>query len=838
MGRGSGSALTADFAGRRGDEITLKPFTPPPDIGSEAHRLRLQSYARARTGRGEITVSLSQFCGRCKHDYDHHSNAYGCSECDCREYLPGGGSFTDMKGNITVQTDVPPGGTPEDRELCIAGLLRHELCHEERTDQATYFKFVEELKRMESEGKEITAAQLKKIHNILEDGMIEERERQEKPSSYSFISALNRLYPRVGGTTPAPEDLRFPAPDGYIPTDADGNELPIVTDPDGSKWVEVKKGTPLSPWGKRPLHPARQIEAALLATAIPEFEPGELHPDVQKALEECMPHIDAALSGNTADCVLRADAILQVLRKHGLMREDLTDEEREALEELARKMGEMQAESPDAPADQPQEQPSSAMNGVPMPGPPTPGAGDSQSALQPDFMKELAQPQGGDDEGGESGENGSQGSGSGSGSEQDQEGQGSGSGAGEEKKDGEEGQDSGSGKDGPKKGKQQGAGGGRQNDDQSGDSGSDSGQGEQQGGDPNSPGGDDGSGGYDPNRPLPKSLRDRNEKEGRGSVDADELERRRAEARQQINEDKARQSSQERRNIRQGKIEGDDWQLPSGESVYSQRELRQGAGPRTGYDADGLREEDGKLHTLGVQLGARLKRIKSEAIAPQRFKRRGKLDRRRYAAAMAGNPNVFYRPGQNLDLDLEIDVSIDRSGSVDADQTAQQYRMARMMAVASRETKVPMSIYGWDGGWGESCRHYAFKERHSNDMSSLKAIFQCGGGGTPTAEGVRFARARLRHSQAKQKVMVVITDGAAHDIAAAAEQVQRAKDQGIQVIGLAFYDERRGQGPDPEHMNQQFGAGNWQAITDYTQAPKIVGKLIEDAAKKVLKRGR
>src|SRR5690606_4892088 len=122
-----------------------------------------------------------------------------------------------------------------------------------------------------------------------------------------------------------------------------------------------------------------------------------------------------------------------------------TDEEREALEELARKMGEMQAESPDAPADQPQEQPSSAMNGVPMPGPPTPGAGDSQSALQPDFMKELAQPQGGDDEGGENGENGSQGSGSGSGSEQDQDGQGSGSGAGEEKKDGEEGDEKGEG---------------------------------------------------------------------------------------------------------------------------------------------------------------------------------------------------------------------------------------------------------------------------------------------------------------------------------------------------------------------------------------------------------
>jgi hypothetical protein len=829
MGRGGND--TVPHAELRG--ITQDPdgynviiASTPGDIGSEAHRSRLEAYARSRLARSDISLTLSHFCAACRHEYEDHSN-HGCrgdaSElsrgggCGCNKYHPGGGSFTDMRGNITIQSDVPPDGSLPEREIAMRGLLRHELCHEIYTDQGTFDAFVEELKKMNGDGKEITAKQLKMIWNILEDGMIEERERYLNPGSYTYISGLNRVYPRVGKTTTLEEDMRVPAPEGYTAEDARGNPLTNVIEEEDPMTGEMRKvlivpaGTEISPWGEKPLSLQQQAEAALLAEAVPEFEPGALHPDVQAALDECMDDIDLAVRGNSADCIARAYEVHKVMRKHGLMREDLTDEEREMIQELSEAMGQLQATAPEGDPGQGQGQGQGGGQGPLQPANGMPPSGGGDGEMSDELREQLESGQSG---GGKPGE---------------EEGEEGGSGGGENSKKGDDksegqGDSSGSSDNGDSsQNSKDGSGGQRQP--QVDSDGKVAGQEGQEG---PSQGGGDAYGGHDPSAPLPKSAREDAEKSGRGRMSDEQLKEALRKAEKDLEGDSKRQSASDKARVRKGQIEANEYQLPDNQRAVSQSDITKAV---RNQGAKALPQEQGELQKLGRKLSRRLDKIKHESIGSRRYQRRGTIDPRRLTKVMNFDDRVFEQRGRKMDVDLEIDISIDRSGSVtgDADANTNQYRMAKMCAYAAKTAKVPISIYGWsgDGGW-TGARHFAYKESHSDDVTGVDGLFQTGGGSTPTAEGIGFSRARLRRSKAGQKVMVVVTDGAANDVETAREQVERARKDGIKVVGLAF---GLGSGVSAESMDSTFGRDNWKPIAEYTDAPGIVASIIEKAAR-------
>lgn len=828
MGRGGNENALAPGSGKAVDPdgYNVIVSTTPDDIGSEAHRRRLEAYARARLARGDINLTLSHFCASCRHEYEAHKNGSCVGDsssfqvddsCPCDKYHPGGGSFTDMQGNITIQSDVPPEGTLPEREIAMRGLLRHELCHEMYTDQNTFNVFVEELKRMQGSGQEVTATQLKEIWNILEDGMIEERERFHNPGSYMYISGLNRVHPRVGESAVLDEEMRVPAPEGYTAEDAHGNPLTNIVEEQDPMTGEMRKvlivpaGTEISPWGEKPLSLEQQARSAILAESVPEFSPGALHPDVQAALDECQEHIDLGVRGNSADCIARAYEVHKIMRERGLMREDLTDEERKAIQELQEAFGEMRASSPDGGEEEGQGggQGGEGSGGALQPANGMPGGGG--------MSDELKEQLSGEGSGSEKSDQEKEGQGSGGGDKSDQEGKESGQGESQQGQAGDS-ADSGQGQPG------EGQSGGRQPQvDADGKvTGNDSDNSSSQGGGGN-------FGGHDPSAPLPKSARDDAEKSGRGRVDGDKLKDMLDEAERDLKSDTSRQAAADRARINKGQVEANEYGLPPGQSAVSQSEITK-AVKNQGTKA--LPTEQGQLQQMGRKLSRRLERIKHESIGSRRYQERGTIDARRLSKVMNFDNRVFEQRGRKMNVDMEIDVSIDRSGSVTGDTEANtnQYRMAKMCAYAAKTARVPISIYGWSGdGWGNSASHFAYKESHSDDVSGVDGMFQTGGGSTPTGAGVGFSRARLRRSRAKEKVMVVVTDGAANDVDQAREEVERARKDGIKVVGLAI---GVGRGVSAESMDQTFGKNNWQPIQDYTDAPNVVASIIEKAARR------
>jgi hypothetical protein len=746
MGRGADDTASPPHPIRK-DRDGYSVIQPgvPDDIGTEAHRRRLESYARARTGRRDIYLSLANFCASCTHTLEDHRYGHcnGDQDCRCEEHVPGGGSFTDMKGNITVQSDVPPDGDPGSRELAMRGLLRHEVCHELYTSRAVFEKFAEESSRMRGNEQEITAATIQKYWNILEDGMIEERERHLRMGSYEYISALNRVWPRVGKDQTTKSEIMVPMPEGYVAEDADGNpltekrELPT---PSGEmkEMLYVPPGTRISTWGEKPLSKIQQFEAALLAESVPEFSPGILHPDVQAALDECQEHIDAAVRGNTSDCLARAYMIHAIAKKHGLAPDDLTPEEREGIGRIKRELEEGE---------------------IITPGPP--GGGEGEGEEKGKGPKGIPQPSNGMPDGSE---------------------------MSDEMKEALK-----------------------------------NGQGE-----PNN----DRTDTYDPSAPLPEGSRQEAEKGEKGKVDGEKLDEKKKEAEKELENDGKKEKAEQTRKVASGKLEADNWQLPYGGTV-PEREI---ASDVRASDGSNLMEEKPDMASLGRQLADRLSRMDTQTRAPERKRKRGRFDQRRTSNLVAYDPRVFKNKGQELDIDMEIDVSIDRSGSVkfDPEANSRQYDMAKTIGYASKYTKVPISLYGWCSGHG-GIDHFAFKESHSDDLSAIDGFSFCGGGGTPTDAGIEFSRVRLRNSKKKNKVMLVVTDGEANSsltspgvspLDAARAQVEKARAENIQVIGI-------GLGVSDKAMNETFGPGGWQNIEDYREVPRIVADLIENAAKKV-----
>src|SRR5690606_17842434 len=148
-------------------------------------------------------------------------------------------------------------------------------------------------------------------------------------------------------------------------------------------------------------------------------------------------------------------------------------------------------------------------------------------------------------------------------------------------------------------------------------------------------------------RPLPKEAVQKSEREGKGSVSDSELEEMKKEAKQNLESDKAQQIEDDMRNIRKGRIEGDQYQFKSNESVVSQGTLADGARQH----GEALPDEQGELHSLGRQLAMKLKRIKTEARAPTRRRMTGRLDSRAYSRGLAGDPKIYERKGRNIEMD-------------------------------------------------------------------------------------------------------------------------------------------------------------------------------------------
>ena len=204
-----------------------------------------------------------------------------------------------------------------------------------------------------------------------------------------------------------------------------------------------------------------------------------------------------------------------------------------------------------------------------------------------------------------------------------------------------------------------------------------------------------------------------------------------------------------------------------------------------------------------------------------------------------GDERIFYRPGEELEIDLAASVILDLSGSMNHQR--QNLQDASIVSqVALEKLDVPHEIWGYSGGYGSTAEHFEYKSFGSESARGLGRISNtnddvaAGGGGTPTSEAANFCTARLQKRQEEHRVMFVFTDGHPNDDEATIQAVQNARQKKLTVLGILFEESDEGYGyggsSSQEMMKKIFG-GEHVVINDMKELPKAVGKKL----KKMLK---
>lgn len=199
----------------------------------------------------------------------------------------------------------------------------------------------------------------------------------------------------------------------------------------------------------------------------------------------------------------------------------------------------------------------------------------------------------------------------------------------------------------------------------------------------------------------------------------------------------------------------------------------------------------------------------------------GKLNTNKLVSMKTGNTNIFTRRGTVTSDKACLCLLIDESGSMSQNRRKEATREAAvLMNEAVRHlANFQLFIYGFGD---EDITIYAENGREDRwALGSTKAK-----GGTPTAEGMRIAAARIRRVTQDACLMIILTDGEPNDVAATMEQDALLPKKGILPIGVDIMGATR--------VTQVFS--NSITTTDMTELAPNIAKFIKKKLSKMLKK--
>lgn len=192
--------------------------------------------------------------------------------------------------------------------------------------------------------------------------------------------------------------------------------------------------------------------------------------------------------------------------------------------------------------------------------------------------------------------------------------------------------------------------------------------------------------------------------------------------------------------------------------------------------------------------------IRRAVKAPTRVIRSGKmfgdLDPHQFARAVAGCRDVF-RTIEIRDGDsVAVTFLIDMSGSMTGKDAAAVSDAAAAIAGACDAVGFPVELLGYDGNWYglRIVQLHRFGQRIDRDaLRRIRFYGRQASGGTPTGAAMKHAAERLSRRIESRRILIVLTDGDAHDYAVAHDISRRCKANRIEVVGVSIGGKRRQQ---------------------------------------------
>jgi hypothetical protein len=182
---------------------------------------------------------------------------------------------------------------------------------------------------------------------------------------------------------------------------------------------------------------------------------------------------------------------------------------------------------------------------------------------------------------------------------------------------------------------------------------------------------------------------------------------------------------------------------------------------------------------IKASLNGKLERLlMANADVERDFYRSGtRLAGKKLATIKSGNLDVFERSEIGEDIDTEISILVDGSGSMRKLWTP---TLASAFALAD-----VLSVYHVDFSIYQFSRHIQLVHAANKRWSKFHDEVPCMmGGGTSTAEALNWGASQLVDSRANRKILVVITDGEPNSAVQALAVANDAQQAGMELIHI------------------------------------------------------
>jgi hypothetical protein len=266
-----------------------------------------------------------------------------------------------------------------------------------------------------------------------------------------------------------------------------------------------------------------------------------------------------------------------------------------------------------------------------------------------------------------------------------------------------------------------------------------------------------------------------------------------------------------------------------------------GAGPGSDIKierTDQLRELYRVLERRNREAGRRfarqIKDLMTIVSRPQRYKKVGRLDRRRLISAVArGKDTVFISSKEFHELDLAVSINVDISGSMDTynqriqtsntieDLPAQLVDAVTIFSIGFGLLEIPFEIRAFGS---KQWLSKAFHEKHCYGIAGLAGEDN---GGTAMIPAIEYSKIALCGRMEKKQLMIIMTDGYPYDSENAAKQVQEAKQLGINVVGILFDNNPKIRDEINPYMAKLFSPNGFTVIHSLDDFPREIGRAVK-----------
>lgn len=244
---------------------------------------------------------------------------------------------------------------------------------------------------------------------------------------------------------------------------------------------------------------------------------------------------------------------------------------------------------------------------------------------------------------------------------------------------------------------------------------------------------------------------------------------------------------------------------------------------------EGLKGREVQQREISGRLARQLESVRDEAEERIRFERRGRLDRRRYVAALTGKDTVRSRMTDVPETGMAVSILLDQSGSMqDHIDGLRLYDATCIIGQALEQLEIGYEVRGHGGS---SQQYKAIDDPKLDPRRAARLATDISQSNHVTAPVVGLATTSLMGADTNNRLIINLMDGDMEDDPELIPQYEATRKAGIVTFGIFLGNPNRTgmHGVTlAEKMNRYFGRNNWRAINDLSEMPKVVGRRIAD----------